>query len=54
MQIGRFSLAARRLALASAVVAVSLAAAACSDDNNTPDPQRRGCTTRCSGSVTRS
>jgi hypothetical protein len=34
MQIGRFSLAVRRLALASAVVVVSLAAAACSDDEN--------------------
>jgi hypothetical protein len=35
MQIGSMTLVARRLALASAVVAVSLAAAACSDDNNT-------------------
>jgi hypothetical protein len=38
MLIGRFSSAARRLALASAVVAVSLAAAGCSDDNNNTGP----------------
>jgi Domain of unknown function (DUF4331) len=35
MLIGRFSSATRRLALVSAVVTVSLAAAGCSDDNNT-------------------
>jgi hypothetical protein len=35
MLIGRFSSATRRLALVSAVVTGSLAAAGCSDDNNT-------------------
>jgi Domain of unknown function (DUF4331) len=35
MLIGRFSSATRGLALASAVIAVSLATAGCSDDNNT-------------------
>ena len=38
MQLSIFSRAARRLAIASAVVAVSLTAAACSDNNNTTGP----------------
>ena len=50
MQIGSMASAARRLALASAVAAVSLGAAACSDDNGDSRARRRpGCTTRCSG-----
>ncbi|HEY8256101.1 MAG TPA: DUF4331 family protein [Gemmatimonadales bacterium] len=40
MQIGSFMLAARRLALASGAAAVTLAAGACSDDNNgSTEPQ---------------
>ena len=38
MQIGRFPLAARRLTLASAVIASSLVVAGCSDDNNGSGP----------------
>jgi hypothetical protein len=38
MQLSIFARAARRLAIASAVVAVSLTAAACSDDNNNTGP----------------
>ncbi len=38
MRIGRFSLATRRLAITCAVVAVSLAAAGCSDDNDNNGP----------------
>jgi hypothetical protein len=40
MQIGSIALVTRRLALASAVAAVSLAAAACSNDNNGPTTAR--------------
>lgn len=40
MQIGSITRAGRRLALASAVAAVSLAAAGCSDDNNGPTTPR--------------
>jgi hypothetical protein len=38
MELSIFARAARRLAIASAVVAVSLTAAACSDDNNNTGP----------------
>ena len=40
MQIGSMTLAARRLALLSTIAAVSLASAACSDDNTSPTTPR--------------
>ena len=56
MQLRIFAGSTRRLAVATAMAAVSVTALACNDDNDNggTGPARRGCTTRGSGSAIRS